>query len=90
MSQEKLAMSTMIANALIVDSPLSAAQLELAYHHFVDLAERLQFSGPRFSQAREEARDLGNKALARIRSDRDRAEQQQRQRERDDGLMEIR
>lgn len=88
-STDKVEMSAAIANALIVNSPLSIDQLDMAFRHYEALAIMLQYSGPRFVEAREEAKRQGNVALSRMRGLREREEQQRRIAADDDGLREI-
>lgn len=88
-TDEKVEMSAAIANALVVNSPLSLEQLDAAFRHFEAVVLLLQHSGPRFVEAREEAKRLGNVALARLRAQRERAEQLRRIQADDDGLREI-
>jgi hypothetical protein len=88
-STDHVEMSVAIANALIVNSPLSLEQLDVAYRQYEAAALQLQHLGPRFVDAREEAKRLGNVALSRLRAQREREEQQRRMQADDDGLREI-
>jgi hypothetical protein len=88
-SNEHVEMSASIANGLVVNAPLSHEQLDAAFRHYEAVAILLQHSGPRFAEAREEAKRLGNVALSRLRAERERAEQQRRMQADDDGLREI-
>lgn len=83
------AISPVIANSLITGAPLSEEQLESLYRHYKALADSLAISGPRFSESRNVATELGNTALDRLRRQRAQREADDRARARDDGLERI-
>lgn len=90
MTEKSVGMGTAIANALITDIPLSLEQLDAAYRHYAKLAELMTHSGPRFVDARAEAVAMGNRALERLRRQREEIAAAARAKKRDDGLEMIR
>lgn len=89
MAERTVEMGTAIANALITDIPLSIPQLEAAYRHYKKLIELMEYSGPRFVDARAEAVRMGNVALERLRIQR-KEEEEKLRRVDDDGLEKLR
>lgn len=90
MAEKSVGMGIAIANALITDIPLSLEQLDAAYRHYAKLAEIMTHSGPGFSDARILAVSMGNRALERLRRQRDDAAAAARAKKADDGLETIR
>lgn len=90
MSENNPGISPVICNSLITGAPLSDEQLESLYRHYKQLADSLSISGPRFSEARLVAIELGNAALDRLRKQRAQREAEERARAKDDGLETIR
>ena len=60
-------MGVEIANAIVVNAPLTKAQVECALEHYAQLEAMLRVSGPRFANHRRDAAEYHNKALARLR-----------------------
>ena len=82
------AMTTQIANALTVGSPLSGPELLAARDHYALLAELLLVSGPSFASMRAQAVKQHNTAVRRLREDRE-AERARAQARKDEDLVEI-
>lgn len=90
MPKSDVEISATIANALVTGAQLSELQLEAAYLHYKTLADMLSHSGPKFSEAKISAVDLGNAALDRLRKLRRAVREAELARETDDGLEAIR
>lgn len=58
-------------NALITEAPLTNAELDLLRLHFAGLEQMLVRSGPKFSNARQDAVGMHNRAVRRMRGIRD-------------------
>lgn len=76
-------------NALVTEAPLTNAELDLLRLHFADLEQMLVRSGPKFSNARQDAVNMHNRAVRRMRGIRDEIARRAALAE-DDSLMEIR
>lgn len=69
---EIVRMSVYIANSILTNAPMTAAQMECAREYYRDLAGRLIQGGPRFHHARKDAIDMHNRVVSRIRGERER------------------
>ena len=83
-------MNVQTANALITGAPVTEEMLRLAMKHFAALETLLSISGPRFGNARSEAANMHNKAVARLRENEiERRLREARHRDAMSGLVEI-
>lgn len=83
-------MRVQTANALITGAPVDDEQLEAARLHFRVLEAALSISGPRFTNAQQQAALLHNKTLDRLRENAlQRQQRAERQAERESGYLPI-
>lgn len=60
-----------MCNCLVTEAPLSRAECDHLRKHFAELERMLVVSGPRFSNARQDAVVFHNKAVRRLKGIRD-------------------
>lgn len=75
-------------NALVTEAPLTNEELDLLRAHFAGLEQMLVRSGPKFSNARQDAVNMHNRAVKRMRGIRDEVRRRAALQE-EEGLIEI-